>query len=235
MLPVAILCGGLATRLRPLTERIPKALIELNGEPFLAHQLRLLSSRGIERAVLCVGYRGEMIRDFVRDGIRFGLQAEVSFDGPVLLGTAGAVRHALPLLGENFFVLYGDSYLACDYSAIRDAFLRSRKRGLMTIFLNDGRFDVSNVEYRDGQVVRYDKRSTTPEVRHIDYGLGAFSADVFAELPEGVACDLAVVYQRLLSSGDLAAFDVPERFYEIGSPRGLQETSEYLRKVANGP
>jgi NDP-sugar pyrophosphorylase family protein len=235
MLPVAILCGGLATRLRPLTETIPKALIELNGEPFLAHQLRLLSSRGVERAVLCVGYRGEMIRDFVGDGIRFGLQAEVSFDGPVLLGTAGAVRHALPLLGENFFVLYGDSYLACDYSAIRDAFLRSGKRGLITVFLNEGKFDASNVEYRDGQVVRYNKKNATPEMRHIDYGLGAFSADVFAELPEGVACDLTVVYQSLLSSGNLAAFDVPERFYEIGSPRGLQETSEYLRRVANGP
>jgi NDP-sugar pyrophosphorylase family protein len=176
-----------------------------------------------------------MIRDFVGDGIRFGLQAEVSFDGPVLLGTAGAVRHALPLLGENFFVLYGDSYLACDYSAIRDAFLRSGKRGLITVFLNEGKFDASNVEYRDGQVVRYNKKNATPEMRHIDYGLGAFSADVFAELPEGVACDLTVVYQSLLSSGNLAAFDVPERFYEIGSPRGLQETSEYLRRVANGP
>src|SRR5271165_5405998 len=123
MLPVAILCGGLATRLRPMTETIPKALIELNGEPFIAHQLRLLSSRGIKRAVLCVGYRGEMIEEFVGDGAPFGLHAEVLFDGPTLLGTAGAVRRALPLLGENFFVLYGDSYLPCDYSAVASAFL----------------------------------------------------------------------------------------------------------------
>jgi N-acetyl-alpha-D-muramate 1-phosphate uridylyltransferase len=230
-LPTAILAGGLATRLRPLTETIPKALIELNGEPFVAHQLRLLSSRGINRVVLCVGYRGEMIRDFVGDGSQFGLRAEVLFDGPTLLGTAGAIRHALPLLSENFFVLYGDSYLPCDYSAVASAFLSSGKRGLMTVFRNDGNFDASNVEYLDGHIVRYDKKSTTPAMRHIDYGLGAFHANVFADLPDGVPCDLADVYQSLLSAGDLAAFDVPQRFYEIGSPHGLEETSEYLRKT----
>lgn len=222
-------------RLRPLTETIPKALIELNGEPFLAHQLRLLSSRGIERVVLCVGYRGEMIRDFVGDGSRFGLHAEVLFDGPILLGTAGAIRHALPLLGENFFVLYGDSYLPCDYSAVAAAFLRSGKRGLMTLFRNDGKFDASNVEYLDGQIVRYDKKSSTPAMKHIDYGLGVFRADVFAELREGTPCDLTAVYQSLLSSGELVGFDVPERFYEIGSPCGLEETSEYLRRTSTKP
>jgi NDP-sugar pyrophosphorylase family protein len=231
-LPVAILSGGLATRLRPLTETIPKALIELNGEPFVAHQLRLLSSRGIERVVLCVGYRGEMIQDFVGNGSQFGLHAEVLFDGPVLLGTAGAVRRALPLLGENFFVLSGDSYLPCDYSAVAAAFLHSGKRGLMTLFRNDGKFDASNVEYRDGQIVRYDKKSRAPAMKHIDYGLGAFRADVFAELRDGIPCDLATVYQGLLSAGELAAFDVPERFYEIGSPCGLEETSEYLRRTS---
>lgn len=229
MLPVAILSGGLATRLRPLTESIPKALIELNGEPFLAHQLRLLSSRGIERVVLCVGYRGEMIRDYVGDGGRFGLRAETLFDGPTLLGTAGAVRRALPLLGENFFVLYGDSYLPCDYSAIAETFLRSGKRGLMTVFRNEGCFDASNVEFRDGRILRYDKKNATPAMYHIDYGLGAFRADVFAAIPDGEPRDLATIYQELLRFDDLAAFDVPERFYEIGSLRGLEETAEYLR------
>jgi N-acetyl-alpha-D-muramate 1-phosphate uridylyltransferase len=235
ILPVAILSGGSATRLRPLTETVPKALLEVNGEPFLAHQLRLLSSRGIERAVLCVGYRGEMIQDFVGDGNRFGLNVEVSFDGPQLLGTAGAVRNALPLLGENFFVLYGDSYLPCDYSAVGSAFLRTRRRGLMTVFLNEGKFDSSNVEYSHGQILRYDKKNLTQEMRHIDYGLGAFRADVFAELQEEVVRDLATVYQSLLRAGDLAAFEVSERFYEIGSLRGLAETSDYLRGELGQP
>jgi NDP-sugar pyrophosphorylase family protein len=231
MPPVAILAGGLATRLRPLTETIPKALIEVNGEPFLAHQLRLLSSRGVERVVLLVGYHGEVIQDFVGTGERFGLHVAVLFDGPKLLGTAGAVRQALPFLDQNFFVLYGDSYLPCDYSAVAGAFLHSGKRGLMTVFRNDGKFDASNVEYRDMQILRYDKKNVTPEMKHIDYGLGAFRADVFAELPDGVTCDLATVYQNLLNAGELAAFDVPERFYEIGSIRGLEETSEYLRNA----
>ena len=232
VLPVAILSGGLATRLRPLTQSIPKAMIELNGEPFIAHQLRLLSSRGIQRAVLCVAYRGEMIRDFVGDGKRFGLHVDVMFDGPVLLGTAGAIRRAVPLLGDNFFVLYGDSYLPCDYLAVCSAFLHSGKRGLMTVFRNEGKFDTSNMEFRNGQILRYDKMNRTPEMRHIDYGLGAFRADVFAGLPEGVPCDLATVYKRLLSANELAAFEVSERFYEIGSLHGIEETTEYLRSAS---
>jgi N-acetyl-alpha-D-muramate 1-phosphate uridylyltransferase len=234
-LPVAILCGGLATRLRPLTETVPKALIELNGEPFLAHQLRLLASRGIGRAVLCAGYRGEMIRDYVGDGARFGLDAEVLFDGPALLGTAGAVRRALPLLGENFFVLYGDSYLPCDYAAVAGTFLHSGKCGLMTVFRNEGQFDASNVEYSDGHILRYDKKQVTPEMKHIDYGLGVFRAEAFVTLPEGDPCDLAAVYQALLRAGDLAAREIFERFYEIGSLHGLQETAEYLRCMSGTP
>src|SRR5579872_5855079 len=138
MLPVAILAGGLATRLRPLTDKIPKALVDVNGEPFIAHQLRLLASRGIPRVVLCLGYRGEMVRDFVGDGWEFGLQVNYSFDGPELRGTAGAIHQALPLLGDSFFVLYGDSYLPCDYAAVEQAFLTSGKTALMTVFCNEG-------------------------------------------------------------------------------------------------
>src|SRR4051794_4872944 len=139
-LPVAILAGGLATRLRPLTETIPKSLVEVAGEPFLAHQLRLLHSHGIRRATLCVGYLGEMVREFAGDGARFGMEVTYSFDGPELRGTAGAVRQALPLLGPAFFVLYGDSYLPCDYAAVERAFLESGKLGLMTVFRNEGQW-----------------------------------------------------------------------------------------------
>src|ERR1044071_9702153 len=114
MLPIAILAGGLATRLRPMTETIPKALVEIAGEPFLAHQLRLLRAAGYERVVLCVGYLGKMVREFAGDGSAFGLYVEYSFDGPTLLGTAGAIVRALPLLGPRFSVIYGDSYLPCD-------------------------------------------------------------------------------------------------------------------------
>src|SRR5690349_15038367 len=127
MLPVAILAGGLATRLRPVSEKIPKCLIEINGEPFVAHQLRLLQRNGVRRVTMCVGYLGEMVREYAGNGERFGVELTYSFDGPALRGTAGAIQQALPLLGERFFVLYGDSYLPCDYAAVEAAFLASQQ------------------------------------------------------------------------------------------------------------
>jgi N-acetyl-alpha-D-muramate 1-phosphate uridylyltransferase len=228
MLPVAILAGGLATRLRPLTETLPKSLIEIQGEPFLAHQLRLLSQAGIEKVVLCVGYRSEQIRDFAGNGRRFNLDVEYSFDGPQLLGTAGALRQALPLLGPAFFVLYGDSYLPCDYGAVERHFLASEKLGLMTVFRNAGNWDASNVEFSEGRILKYDKVERTPLMRHIDYGLGMFRGRVFQELNGPGPHDLATVYQDLLRRGQLEAYEAEQRFYEIGSPAGIAELSEFL-------
>ena len=229
MLSCAILCGGLATRLRPITETIPKSLIPINGEPFIAHQLRLLHSEGVRAIVLCVGYLGEQIEAFAGDGSRFGVELSYSYDGPELLGTAGALRKALPLLSNSFFVLYGDSYLSCDYASVGEAFQASGKPGLMTVFRNDGNFDTSNVEFQDGTILRYDKRNRTARMLHIDYGLGAFQRGVFGDLPPGETIDLATVYADLLLRGDLAGYEVHERFYEIGSPAGIQDLQDYLK------
>jgi MurNAc alpha-1-phosphate uridylyltransferase len=151
-LPCAILCGGLATRLRPVTEKIPKSLIPIHGEPFIAHQLRLLCSKGITRAVLCCGHLGEMIQDFVGNGSGFSLEVSYSFDGTPLLGTGGAIRKALPHLDKSFFVLYGDSYLECDYQDIARSFHAADTLGMMTIYCNEGRFDSSNVEADNGRI-----------------------------------------------------------------------------------
>jgi NDP-sugar pyrophosphorylase family protein len=223
----------LATRLRPLTTAIPKALIEVNGEPFIAHQLRLLRVSGITRVVICAGYLGEMIQKYVGNGEEFGVQVHFAFDGPRLLGTAGALRQALPLLGEAFFVLYGDAYLPCDYGAIQTAFVQSGRLALMTVFLNDGRWDRSNVECIDGRILTYDKHRPTPQMRHIDYGLGVFHCTALAAVPEAQFYDLATLYQELLAQGTLAAYEVEQRFYEIGSFAGLEETRQYLAKQSN--
>ncbi len=228
MLPVAILAGGVATRLRPLTETIPKALIDVNGEPFIAHQLRLLRANGIERVIVCAGYLGEMIRECVGNGVRFGLQVGFSFDGSRLLGTGGAIKKALPLLGEAFFVLYGDSYLPCDYRAAQIEFERSGSLALMTVFRNDGRWDRSNIEFVNGRVGAYDKRHHTPRMHHIDYGLGVFRQSAFEIVPDGQPYDLATLYQCLLTQGELVAYETSQRFYEIGSLEGLEETRRYL-------
>ena len=228
MMTAAILAGGLATRLRPITETIPKALVEINGEPFLAHQLRLLRKQGISQAVICAGYRGRQIEEFAGDGSRFGLTVEYSYDGPQLLGTAGALKKAMPMLGEAFFVIYGDSYLTCNHRAVQDFFLASGKLGLMTVYRNEGLYDTSNVEFEDGRIVVYDKRRLSSGMRHIDYGLGAFHARAFDAISLESPTDLAALYQELLSRGELAAYEASERFFEIGSPSGIEELSLHL-------
>ena len=228
MLPVAILAGGLATRLRPATEKVPKSLLEVNGEPFIAHQLRLLKASGVFRVVLCVGFLGEMMRSEVKDGRAFGLEVKYSFDGPALLGTAGALKRALPLLGRAFLTLYGDSYLLCDYAAVARKFEESGRPALMTVFHNEGQWDTSNVEFTDGRIVAYNKKERTPRMKYIDYGLGAFTAKAFERVPADKAFDLAELYQAILADGELAGMEIQQRFYEIGSPEGLEETAQFI-------
>jgi NDP-sugar pyrophosphorylase family protein len=228
-LPVAILAGGLATRLRPITERIPKALVPIAGEPFLAHQLRLLRKQGITRVVLCVGHLGEMIEREFGSGAAFDLELSYSHDGPRLLGTGGALRQALPLLGDAFFVLYGDSYLPINFGPIAGSWRQSGQPALMTVFQNYGAFDKSNVEFFAGRIVRYDKRAATPAMHHIDYGLSVFTPEPLAAKPVGEAFDLAEVQRDLAARGRLAGHEVSQRFYEIGSPTGLAELDQFLR------
>jgi len=225
----AILAGGRASRLRPLSDRLPKSLAPVAGAPFLAHQLRLLAGAGIRRVVLCIGHLGEQIREFAGEGERFGLSIRYSEDGPEPLGTAGAIRQALALLGERFFVLYGDSYLPCDYGAVQQAFLESGKPALMTVYRNEDRWDRSNVEFEGGRILAYDKVRRTARMRHIDYGLGVFDQGVFQGLKPGVFHDLAAVYQELLARGQLAALEVRERFYHIGTWEAMEELAGYLR------
>ena len=227
-IPVAILAGGLATRLRPLTEKFPKVLLPVAGKPFLAHQLDLLRQQGIRRAVLCLGYLGEMVEREFGDGSHFGLQLEYSFDGPVLLGTGGALKRALPRLGEEFFVLYGDSYLPTAFAPIADFFERSGRLGLMTVYRNDGKYDTSNVVFGDGEIKVYDKKQRLPGMQHIDYGLSLFRREVFEEYPADKPFDLADVMRNLVGRKQLAGYEVKERFYEIGSHAGLEELNGLL-------
>ncbi len=228
-IPVAILAGGLATRLRPITEKIPKSLVPVAGKPFLAHQLELLRSRGIRRAVVCTGHLGEMIQRDFGDGAAFGVRLDYSFDGPKLLGTGGAIKRALPLLDDEFFVLYGDSYLPVEYHPIAEFFRRSGKPGCMTVYHNQGRYDTSNVVFRNGEIAVYDKRSRVPEMQYIDYGLSLFKAPVFIPYAPGQTFDLAEVMGKLVHEKQLAGYEVRERFYEMGSPAGLAELESLLQ------
>ena len=228
-LPVAILAGGLATRLRPATEKIPKGLLSVAGEPFIVHQLRLLNSQGFRTIVLCVGYLGEMIEATIGDGKQLGLQIDYSFDGPTLLGTGGALKRGISKLGEQFLVIYGDSYMPVDYAAVVEAFVLNEKPALMTVFKNEGRWDASNIWFAAGKIRRYDKRLRTAEMRHIDYGIAVLNAGVFTSFPDNQPFDLADVYSRLVSQNQMVAYEVKQRFYEIGSPEGLAELDALLR------
>jgi NDP-sugar pyrophosphorylase family protein len=227
-IPVAILAGGLATRLRPVTEKIPKSLVPVAGRPFLAHQLEMLHARGIRHVVLCIGFLGEMIQREFGDEAH-GIQLDYSFDGPKLLGTGGAIKRALSKLGEEFFILYGDSYLPLQYAPVAEFFHRSGKLGLMTVYRNEGQYDTSNVVFRDGEIVVYDKKAKLPEMRHIDYGLSLFKSSVFDAYAADQVFDLAEVMGKLVREKQLAGYEVPERFYEMGSPAGLAELEQLLK------
>jgi NDP-sugar pyrophosphorylase family protein len=228
---LALIAGGLATRLRPLTSFMPKSLIQIAGEPFLAHQLRLIRAGGIREVVLCCGFLGEQIEDFAGDGSRFGLTITYSHDGPQALGTGGALLKGLPLLGQRFLIMYGDSWLTEPIEPIWRTFLESGKPALMSVFCNQNRWGASNVEYRKGNVVRYDKRHPSPSMHHIDYGLDALDASVLANWSVPVF-DLADVWSGLAHYSRLAGFETSERFYEIGSLAGLRETEAV---VASSP
>lgn len=232
-LPVVILAGGLATRMRPITEKIPKSLIEVAGKPFISHQLKFLRSQGIRKVVVCTGYLGTMIEDVVGLGSDFGLEVSYSPDGPKLLGTGGAIKQALPILDETFFVLYGDSFLPIDYEPVQRAYVSSQKPALMTIVKNSNLWDKSNVSYSGGQLLEYNKHLPASNMSYIDYGLSVLSRDLFADHQTGCVFDLSEIYEKLTKNGQLEGYLVNNRFYEIGSNQGLRETEEYFLKKGN--
>ena len=229
--PICLLAGGRGVRLG-IAER-PKPLVEVAGEPFLFHVLRLLRSHGAMRVVLCVGHLGEQISEAVGDGSAFGLAVTTVFDHPGATGTAGAVRGALEHLGPVFLVLYGDTYLQVDYAAVQRAHRTSRRPALMTVLRNDGRWDTSNVDYAGGRVLCYDKRAPRPEMAWIDYGLGVLTPGALDAAP--TASDLADIYHALARDGRLAGYVATERFYEIGTPAALRETDVALRRLLGRP
>jgi NDP-sugar pyrophosphorylase family protein len=237
-LQVVLLAGGLGTRMRPLTETIPKALVPVLGKPFADWQLAHLAAQGVERVTCCIGYRGEMLRDHVGDGSRFGLKVSWIDEGEHLRGTGGALRLALDegALDDAFLVLFGDSYLPIELSGVEQAWRRSAMPALMTVLRNEGRWDASNAIYANGRVVLYDKsrpEGRRPEMHWIDYGLSVLTRDVVERhIATGTVADLADVMRDLSVAGRLAGFEVDQRFYEVGSPEGVRDLENHLAASA---
>jgi NDP-sugar pyrophosphorylase family protein len=230
MLTVAILAGGFATRVRPLTETIPKSMIEICGQPFVHWQMRQLAKAGVTEVIFCVAYKAEAIIDFLGDGSNYGMRVRYSHDGPNQLGTGGAIVKALPLLGKQFLVLYGDSFLPTDYSKIIKVYCDSNKPALMTVYANHGRFDASSGDFTNGELRRYQKGINSPEMTHIDYGLTCFDESVFSKYSPAITLDLAEICTHLASQNLLAGFEVEERFYEIGSHKGIVDFTAYIER-----
>jgi NDP-sugar pyrophosphorylase family protein len=229
--PVCILAGGRGTRLGELAREVPKPLVPVAGRPFLEHQIELLRSHGARTIVLSVGHLGDRIEAALGDGSRLGVSIAYAYDPPGLAGTAGALRGALPLLGDEFLVLYGDTYLRVDYGEVAAARRRAGTPALMTVFRNDDRWERSNVVYARGMVVAYDKRRPPPGARWIDYGLLAMTPEALQETGHA---DLADVQGELVAAGRMAGYPVRRRFYDIGTPEALATTERFLGRGAGG-
>ena len=233
MLPLAILAGGYATRLGILTAETPKCMIAINGRPFVDWQLDLLAQNGYSDFVFCVSHKSEVVQEYLGDGSARGIKIQYSLDGETQLGTGGAIQNALPLLGSSFGVIYGDSYLPINYLSVEREFLNSNTQALMTIYENRDQFEASNVEFVSGRLINYEKGSNSRYMRHIDYGITFFKEAAFHPWKDWSTFDLAEVCHQLATHGQLLGYEVFERFYEIGSLKGIGEFSQYLKEASN--
>jgi N-acetyl-alpha-D-muramate 1-phosphate uridylyltransferase len=229
MLPVVVLTGGLATRLYPVTRSIPKALIPINGRPFIDHQLTLLKEKGIVRVILCVGNLGNLIEDFVGDGSRWGMKIQYSYDGNSLLGTGGAIKKATSCLPDIFMILYGDSYLDIDFTNVIQEFSRQDLPVLMTVYHNHNKLGQSNILMMDGKIIKYDKKNHDPAMEFIDYGLIIIRREVFEQYPTNNPFDLSMVLSKMVNDSMVTSYESMQRFFEIGSPQGIKDTEEYIK------
>jgi NDP-sugar pyrophosphorylase family protein len=229
MLPVVIIAGGLATRLYPKTLQTPKSLININGFPFIHHQLLLLREKGVIQVILCIGYLGEAIEEYVGDGSQYGIDITYSYDGDNLLGTGGAIKRASRFLPDAFMIQYGDSYLDIDYKVVDEQFFLKGFPVLMTVYHNLNTLDTSNILMKDGIIIKYEKKTLDTAIEYIDYGLIAINKAMFTAFPADESFDLSILLSQSVDSGQVAAFEVYNRFYEIGSVQGIKETADYIR------
>jgi MurNAc alpha-1-phosphate uridylyltransferase len=228
---IAVLTGGLATRLRPLTINVPKSMINISGKPFLEYQIDLLKKSEIRDIILCVGYLHEQIKEYFGDGSKFDVNIIYSYDSDRLLGTGGALKNAEKYLESEFFVMYGDSYLPIAFRKVYQYFIQHNAIACMVVYKNESRYDRNNLIFKDKNIIVYDKSKQLPEMQYIDYGLSILSKKVLKEIPRGEPCDLADVLGNLAKANKLFGYEVYNRFYEIGSLKGLRDFEKYVKGV----
>jgi NDP-sugar pyrophosphorylase family protein len=226
---IAIIAGGLGTRLGPITKNTPKSMIMISGKPFIEHQMQLLKKAGIDNIVLCLGHQSELIQDYCGDGSKFGLNIKYSCESNPL-DTAGALKLASHLLEDYFFTLYGDSYILVDFYEMLTRLLSKNKLALMSVYKNSNQFDRSNTII-ENDVVTYYNKEKSEGCNYIDYGVNLFNKDVLRFVPENTSYSLGTLFAKLIEQKELLAYQVEKRFYEIGSFYGLKEFSKYIEEV----
>jgi NDP-sugar pyrophosphorylase family protein len=231
VLPVAILAGGLGTRIQSVSRGLPKSLMVFNGKPFLEWQLQLLEKNKCKAVVICVGHKSDLIKNYLEDRPKSKLDIKLSYDGNYNLGTGGALVKARKYLGKAFLVLYGDSYLSVNFEEVSENFLSVRKSGLLTVLKNDLNFEPSNVYFRNNLVLQYDKINRSNKMKYIDYGLSAFKSDAFTEFSSTKFLDLSIILSQLAMQRQLAGYEVYERYYEVGSIQGTQDFQELSKEL----
>ena len=225
---IAILAGGLATRLGELTKSEPKSLLKIQGKPFIEYQIEQIKKQGITDIVMCTGHLGEQLERYLGNGTRYGLNIRYSHeDRP--LGTAGALKKAVNELDNEFITMYGDSYLFLDFSMIFAHFLARNGLALMTVYKNHNHHDKSNTSISGGLVTAYSKNGQTGDMVYIDYGAHMFRKQTLELIPADSYFPLEDLFPVLISQKQLLAFEARERFYEIGSQQGIQDFNNYIR------
>jgi NDP-sugar pyrophosphorylase family protein len=227
---IVILAGGLATRLGELTKSQPKAMLMIQGRPFVEYQIELLRKQGVRNIVMCIGHLGERIESYLGNGGKYGVDIRYSRED-VPLGTGGAIKKAEAMLNEEFFTMYGDSYLLLDLSSVYSYFQTKNKLALMTVYQNYDSYDISNTAVSDCLVTRYDKKEKTEDMVYIDYGVHVFRKEALKLIPENCYYPMEDLFAILISQKQLLAYEVNERFYEIGSLQGLQDFGQYVGRA----
>ena len=226
--PVIILAGGKATRLGKIAKNTPKSLIKINNHPFLYHQLIYLEKQGIKEVIICAGHLGFKIKKFIENK-KINLKIKYFNDGKKLLGTGGAIKKILPFLKNNFFVMYGDSYLPINFRNVQKLYINSKKLGLITIYKNKNKLDKSNIILKSGNIY-YNKFKPIKGMHYIDYGLNILNKRVFKYFNLKKKFDLAEVLNLISKKNLLTFMLVKKRFYEIGSLHGIKDTEDFLNK-----
>jgi NDP-sugar pyrophosphorylase family protein len=233
---VVVLAGGLASRMRPETEQVPKSLLLVNGRPFIDWQLDCFVASGARKVQLCVGYLGEQIETHVKRALDRGLAVGYSYDGEQQAGTGGALRRAFARLEDEFVLTYGDSYLPFDYAApLADLRAHPEAVATMSVYRNRGQYGASNVALDGDMVAKYEKGVVDPAFDCIDYGAIALRRSALADIEDGAVWGIEALFRKLARKRQLRAFVAPERFYEIGSPEGRAELERHLVGLGDAP